>query len=77
VQHYRSRVLPRWIAVAGALTLPFWLIGQTELLHMVVPAVPSIEVIPLAFMAWEAWLLLMAVALLFGAWKASRGYKTA
>jgi Domain of unknown function (DUF4386) len=72
VQLYRSRAVPRWIAVAGALTLPFWLVGQTELLHMVVPAVPSIEVIPLAFMAWEAWLLVLAVALLAGAWRESR-----
>ena len=72
LQLYRSRAVPRWIAVAGALTLPFWLIGQTELLHMVAPAVPSIEVIPLAFMGWEAWLLVLAVALLFGAWRDSR-----
>lgn len=72
VQLYRSRTVPCWIAVAGALTLPLWLIGQTELLHLVVPAVPSIEVIPLAFMAWEAWLLVLGVALLVGAWREHR-----
>lgn len=69
VQLLRARVLPRWVAALGLLTLPFWLLGQTELLHMVVPAIPSIEVIPLAFMAWEAWILLMAVALLISAWR--------
>jgi len=72
VQLFRSKAAPRWIAVVGLLTLPFWLLGQTELLHMVVPAIPSIEVIPLAFMGWEAWLLLMALAMLFAAWKDSR-----
>jgi hypothetical protein len=68
-QLYRSRAVPRWVAAFGALTLPLWLIGQTELLHMVVPAVPSIEVIPLAFMAWEAWLLTLAASALISAWR--------
>jgi hypothetical protein len=68
-QLYRSRAVPHWVAAFGALTLPLWLIGQTELLHMVVPAVPSIEVIPLAFMAWEAWLLTLAASALIGAWR--------
>lgn len=67
VQLLRARILPRWVAVLGLLTLPLWLLGQTELLHMVVPAIPSIEVIPLAFMAWEAWLASMAVTLLVSA----------
>lgn len=69
VQLYRTAAVPRWIAAIGLLTIPFWLLGQTELLNMVMPAIPSIEVIPIAFMAWEAWLLLMAVALGFSAWK--------
>jgi hypothetical protein len=69
VQLYRSSAIPRWISVIGLLTIPFWLVGQTELLHLVVPSIPSIEVIPIAFMAWEAWLLLMAIALGFSAWK--------
>jgi hypothetical protein len=66
---YRSRAVPRWLAGIGFLTLPFWLVGQTELLHGVVPAVPSIEVIPIAFMAWEAWLAAIAVSLLVNAWR--------
>lgn len=60
----RARAVPRWLAGGGLLTVPFWLLGQTELLHQVVPAVPSIEVIPVAFMAWEAWLAALAVCLL-------------
>jgi len=62
-QLWRTRVVPRWLALVGAVTLPFWLLGQTELLHNVSPSVPAIEVIPLAFMAWEAWLAALAVAL--------------
>ncbi len=69
---YRKRLVPRWIGVIGLLTVPLWIVGQTELLHGVAPAIPSIEVIPLAFMAWELWLLLVAVALALSAWKESR-----
>jgi hypothetical protein len=70
---YKSRAVPRWLASIGFLTLPFWLVGQTELLHGVVPAVPSIEVIPIAFMSWEAWLAAIAVSLLVQAWRARSG----
>lgn len=66
-QLWRTRLLPRWLAALGLLTLPFWLVGQSELLHMVVPALPSVEVVPLAFMAWEAWLAAVAVALIVSA----------
>lgn len=69
VQLYRGAVVPRWISVIGLMTIPFWLVGQTELLHLVVPSISSIEVIPIAFMSWEAWLLLMAIALGVSAWK--------
>jgi hypothetical protein len=69
LQLLRSAAVPRWIARIGLLTVPLWLLGQSELLHMVVPAVRSIEVIPVAFMAWEAWLLLIAMYLGVSAWK--------
>lgn len=68
-QLHRSGQVPRWLAAAGALTLPLWLLGQTEVLHAVVPAIPAIDLIPLAFMAWEAWLAALAVALLRDAWR--------
>lgn len=70
---YRTRAVPRWLAGVGLLTLPFWLVGQTELLHDVVPAIPSVEVIPIAFMAWEAWLAAIAVSLLVNAWRSRFG----
>jgi hypothetical protein len=74
---HRSRAVPRWLAVVGFLTLPFWLVGQTELLHDVVPAVPSIEVIPIAFMAWQAWLAAVAVSLLVDVWRSRTGHSHA
>jgi hypothetical protein len=69
MQLYRSAIVPRWLAATGLLTIPLWLLGQTELLHGVIPGVPAIEVIPLAFMGWEAWLAAIAATLLIGAWR--------
>jgi hypothetical protein len=53
----------RWIGSAGLLTLPFWIVGQTEMLGVVIPGLPVIEVIPYAFMAWEVWLLVVGIAM--------------
>lgn len=64
LQLWRARVVPRWLAAAGALTVPLWLLGQTELLHPVLPALPLVEAAPLAFIGWQAWLAALAVALL-------------
>lgn len=72
IQLYRSRAVSHWISIVGMATIPLWLLGQTELLHEVIPALPSIEVIPIAFMAWEVWLMLLAVSFGFSAWKARR-----
>lgn len=74
VRLMRSRLVPRWLAAAGLLTLPLWVLGQTELIHGVVPDVPAIEVIPLAFMGWEAWLAALAVALGVGGWRDRAGH---
>lgn len=62
-------VVPSWLAAMGLLTIPLWVVGQTELLHSVVPSVPAIEVIPMAFMGWEAWLAALALALAIGSWR--------
>jgi Domain of unknown function (DUF4386) len=69
----RSRLVPRWLAAVGLLTLPLWLLGQTELIHGVVPGVPAIEVIPLAFMGWEAWLAALAVTMGIQGWRDRAG----
>lgn len=65
----RSTLVPRWLAAAGLLTVPLWVIGQTELIHSVVPGVAAIEVIPLAFMGWEAWLAALGLAMAMGGWR--------
>ncbi len=71
-QLWRSRAVPRWLAAAGLLSPPLWLLGQSELLHPVLPQVPQIQAIPLAFMAWEAWLASLAGALFFSALRGRR-----
>jgi hypothetical protein len=72
LQLWRARVVPRWLAAAGAATLPLWLVGQSELLHGVAPDIPSIEVVPIAFMAWEAWLAALAVSCFIAVWRGRR-----
>lgn len=57
---HQARIVPRWLLWIGASTAPLWILGQTELLHAVVAAVPAIEVTPAAFMLWEAWLAAVA-----------------
>lgn len=56
-----------WLALAGFATLPLWLMGLIEPLAQALPFLPALEVAPLAFMAWEAWLLLLG-----GLWVAGR-----
>ena len=34
----------RWVGAAGMATLPFWIVGQTELLAPSMPGLPVIEV---------------------------------
>jgi hypothetical protein len=68
----RARFVPSWMSFFGAIIPLLWLIGQTELLHEVVSAVPSIELTPIAFMAWEAWLVAVASYVLVHAWQARR-----
>jgi hypothetical protein len=62
--------VPRWLLLVGAVSAPLWLIGQTEILHEVVPAVPAIEVTPAAFMLWEGWLAMVATIILVRALRA-------
>lgn len=59
---HQAKIVPPWLLWMGAAIAPLWILGQTELLHAVVDAVPSIEVTPAAFMLWEAWLAAVAAA---------------
>lgn len=55
----------KWTSLLGAITIPLWLVGQTELYATVIPDAPSIEATPLAFTLWMVWLLALAGALAF------------
>ena len=58
----RLWTLNRPLALMGAATLPLWVLGLSEPLATVFRSLPVIEVTPLAFIGWQAWLLW------FGAW---------
>jgi hypothetical protein len=51
----------RIVGAAGFATAPLWLAGLSEPLAAVLPGVPTFEAAPVAFMAWEAWLLALGV----------------
>ena len=55
----------KWTSLIGMATVPLWIAGQTELFATVIPQTPLIEVTPIAFMLWMAWLLALASALAF------------
>jgi hypothetical protein len=64
---WRAGGLLRWSSFIGMLTVPLWLIGQSELFATVIPALPSIEATPFAFMLWMLWLLALGGAIAFQA----------
>jgi len=68
----RSGPTLRWLGWAGLLTVPLWILGFSELLATVMPSVASLELAPVAFMAWEAWLAGVAIVLLTQALKHRR-----
>jgi hypothetical protein len=51
-----------WLARAGMATLPLWLAALSEPLATGWPGLPVLEAGPIAFMAWEAWLVALGVA---------------
>jgi Domain of unknown function (DUF4386) len=56
---------PRAFGAVGLVIAPSWLVGQTELIATVIPGMPVIEITPIAFMAWEVWVLALGVAWIF------------
>lgn len=60
----KSALFRSWIPWFGLMTLPLLLLGQTELLKTVLPAVPVLEFTPIGFMLWELWLLIVGISLL-------------
>jgi hypothetical protein len=53
----RARLAPALLGWVGVVLTPLWILGQSELLATVIPGFPVLEVAPIAFMGWEAWLL--------------------
>jgi hypothetical protein len=58
-----------WLALAGLATLPLWLAGLSEPLATGWPGLPVIEAAPIAFMAWEAWLVALGVVWIARSWR--------
>jgi hypothetical protein len=50
-----------FLAWFGAATVPLWIVGFSELLATGLPDSPVWPTTPLAFMAWELWLLTLGV----------------
>lgn len=59
-----SVLFKHWVAWWGLFTIPLLLIGQSELLATVIPAMPVLETTPIGFILWEAWLLVVGLSLL-------------
>jgi hypothetical protein len=60
----RMRGPLRWLGACGLATVPLWLLGFSELIASAVPGWPVLELAPIAFIAWEAWLVAVAVTLI-------------
>lgn len=54
----------RIAAAAAGVIAPMWLVGQTELFATVSPATPVVELAPIAFTAWEVWVVAIGVFLI-------------
>jgi len=60
----RSPLFKAWVGWWGLLVTPLLLLGQSELLATVIPAMPAIETTPIGFILWEVWLLIIGISLL-------------
>ncbi len=58
----RGGLGPRVFGALGLVIAPLWIVGQVELVRTVIPSAPEWEIAPIAFMAWEAWLLALGAA---------------
>lgn len=68
----RSPLFKPWVGWLGLMTIPLWLLGQSELLATVIPSMPMLEFTPFGFMLWEVWLLIIGISLLKSAKKINR-----
>ncbi|WP_238360727.1 DUF4386 domain-containing protein [Iningainema tapete] len=59
-----SHLFKSWVGWLGIFTVPFWMLGQSELLATVIPSTPVWEVAAVGFMMWEVWLMIVGIFLL-------------
>ena len=60
----RSPLFKSWVGWLGLMTVPLWLLGQSELLATVIPGIPILKVTSIGFISWEVWLLVLGISLL-------------
>ncbi|MBD2564030.1 MULTISPECIES: hypothetical protein [Nostoc] len=60
----KSSLFKPWVAWLGLATIPFWLIGQSELIATVIPTTPIWKLTSIGFIIWEIWLIVIGVFLL-------------
>ncbi|MBW4433813.1 MAG: hypothetical protein KME28_19390 [Pelatocladus maniniholoensis HA4357-MV3] len=57
----RSPLFKPWVGWMGLATVPFWILGQTELFATVISQTPMFETTPIGFMMWELWLIVIGI----------------
>ncbi|MBD0264821.1 MAG: DUF4386 domain-containing protein [Tolypothrix sp. Co-bin9] len=60
----RSPLFKSWVGWLGLMTVPLWLLGQSELLATVIPGMPVLKVTSIGFISWVVWLLVVGISLL-------------
>ncbi|MEC4817399.1 MAG: DUF4386 domain-containing protein [Scytonema sp. PMC 1069.18] len=60
----RSPLFKRWVGWMGIMTVPFWILGQSEMFATVIPSTPVFKTAAIGFMLWEVWLIVVGVSLL-------------
>lgn len=60
----RSSLFKPWVGGLGLMTVPFWILGQSEFFATVIPTAPVVETAAIGFTLWEVWLIVVGVFLL-------------
>lgn len=60
----KSPIFKPWVGWLGLVTIPFWLIGQSELIATVIPTTPVWKLTSIGFIIWEIWLIVIGIFLL-------------
>ncbi|KAF3891099.1 DUF4386 domain-containing protein [Tolypothrix bouteillei VB521301] len=60
----RSPLFKRWVGWMGIMTVPLWILGQSEMFATIISSTPVLETASIGFMLWEVWLIVVGVSLL-------------